>query len=246
MYDNGGVQAVYDINNNNRNNDWGDGGFLWIIVLFALFGWGGNGFGWGGNNGLNTAGLGLQGTIDTNFITRDLFATNQNVSNQGCDTRSAVSNMGYQLQNSMQNLSAQLASCCCETNRSIDAVRYENAKNTCDIITAGNMNTRDIIASQNDGFQKILDKMCQTEIQTLRDSLNTANLQLSQQAQSAVINANINSAVNQLMPKTPVPAYLTCSPYESQMFGRFGFNGFNGFGFNNGCCGFNNNCGGCC
>lgn len=233
MYDNGGVQAVYDINNNNRNNDWGDGGFLWIIVLFALFGWGGNGFGWGGNNGLNTAGLGLQGTIDTNFITRDLFATNQNVSNQGCDTRSAVSNMGYQLQNSMQNLSAQLASCCCETNRSIDAVRYENAKNTCDIITAGNMNTRDIIASQNDGFQKILDKMCQNEIQTLRDGLNTANLQLSQQAQTANLIATLRP--------TPTPAYLTCSPYESQMFGRFGFNGFN-----NGCFGFNNNCGSCC
>ena len=26
--------------------------------------------------------------------------------------------------------------CCCETNRNIDAVRYEGAKNTCDITSA--------------------------------------------------------------------------------------------------------------
>lgn len=26
--------------------------------------------------------------------------------------------------------------CCCETNRNIDAVRYENARNTCDIVNA--------------------------------------------------------------------------------------------------------------
>ena len=37
----------------NCNNGWGnDGGWLWfIVVIFAIFGWGGNGFGWGGNNG---------------------------------------------------------------------------------------------------------------------------------------------------------------------------------------------------
>lgn len=39
---------------NNGNGMWGDGNWLWIIVVFALlFGWG-NG-GWGGNNGSNGA-----------------------------------------------------------------------------------------------------------------------------------------------------------------------------------------------
>lgn len=73
----------------------------------------------------------------------------------------------------------------------------------------------------------------QNEIQTLRDNLQTANFQLSQQAQSANI-------IGQLRP-TPTPAYLTCSPYESNIYASRGFYG-NGW-FNNGCC--NNGCG-CC
>lgn len=47
--------AVLTGNANNRGcNDgfgWGGEGILWIIVLFALFGWGGFGGGWGGNSG---------------------------------------------------------------------------------------------------------------------------------------------------------------------------------------------------
>ena len=41
-----------DIDGNRNNGAWGDGGWLWIIVVFALlFGWGGNGFvGFGGGN----------------------------------------------------------------------------------------------------------------------------------------------------------------------------------------------------
>ena len=46
------VPLVANIDGNGNNGAWGDGGWLWIIVVFALlFGWGGNGFGWGGNNG---------------------------------------------------------------------------------------------------------------------------------------------------------------------------------------------------
>ena len=51
---------------NNRGNDgmWGaDGGWLWIIVVFALlFGWGGNGFGGFGG------GFGGGGAIRTQWI----------------------------------------------------------------------------------------------------------------------------------------------------------------------------------
>ena len=74
------------------------------------------------------------------------------------------------------------------------------------------MNTRDLIAAGNANTQRIVDLITQNEIQGLRDSLNTANLQLSQQAQSA-------NLINQLRP-CPIPAYLSCSPYQS--FGPFG------------------------
>lgn len=97
--------------------------------------------------------------------------------------------------------------CCCETNRNIDAVRYENAKNTCDIVTNANYNTRDIIDSQNAGFQKILDAMCQDKIDSLRTELQSAQLQLGNLSQTAAI-------INAVRP-FPQPAYITCSPYQT-------------------------------
>lgn len=98
---------------------------------------------------------------------------------------------------------------CCETNRNIDAVRYENARNTSDIVNA----------IREDGALTRA-QMTSNEIQILRDQLNTANLQLSQQAQSA-------NLINQLRP-CPIPAYLSCSPYTS--YDPFGYNCYNGFG----------------
>ena len=105
------------------------------------------------------------------------------------------------------DLSMQLAQngfnaqqCCCETNRNIDSVKYENAQNTCAITTNATANT-----------QRILDKLCQmesnakdNEIATLRTALAQANGQLSQQAQTA-------NLIAQLRP-TPIPAYRVSNP----------------------------------
>lgn len=107
----------------------------------------------------------------------------------------------------MQNtnaLASQLADCCCTTQRSIDSVRYENAKNTCDIVNA--------IKADGDATRAL---MTQNEIQSLRDQLQTANFQLSQQAQNATL----------------ISAYQTCSPYESaQLFSHYGTACNNGCG----------------
>ena len=93
------------------------------------------------------------------------------------------------------------------TNRNIDAVRYEAAKNTCDVITAGTLNTRDIIDSQNQGFQRILDFMTNDKIESLRTELQAAQLQLGNLSQT-------NTIIDALRP-CPRPAYITCSPYAS-------------------------------
>lgn len=99
-----------------------------------------------------------------------------------------------------------------QTQRSIDSVRYENAKNTCDIVNA--------IKADGDATRAL---MTQNEIQSLRDQLQTANFQLSQQAQNATL-------ISTLRP-TPIPAYQTCSPYESaQLFSHYGTACNNGCG----------------
>lgn len=70
--------------------------------------------------------------------------------------------------------------------------------------------------------QKILDKLCENEINQLRTDLQSAQLQISQLSQTANIT-------NTLRPY-PQPAYITCSPYESTLIGRYGYNGYNGCG----------------
>lgn len=90
---------------------------------------------------------------------------------------------------------------CCETNRNIDAVRAENYKNTCEITNA--------IHNEGEQTRALINA---NTMQDLRDKLEAkdrdlilANVQLSQQAQSA-------NLINELRPCAK-PAYLTCSPY---------------------------------
>lgn len=95
---------------NSRNNGYGygydgfGGGWFWIIILL-FFCRGGN---WGDNQTLTS----------DEFIKRDIFNTNQNVSNTACQTQRDI------LENRYTN---QL--CCCETNRNIDSVRYDTLLN---------------------------------------------------------------------------------------------------------------------
>ena len=208
-------------NNRGYNDCYGGfgGEWFWIIIILFAF-WGNNGVGGNRFNGLET-------NIDTRFLERDIFNTNQNVSNTGCQTQRDVLESRYTTQLGLTNLGAKMQECCCDTQKEILQNRYDNALQTqtlssqlaqccCDLRAEGLANT-----------QKILDKMCENEINSLRTELQSAQLQISQLSQTSNI-------VNSLRP-TPIPAYLTCSPYESAFLGRFGFN--------NGCCGFNTGCG---
>lgn len=84
-------------------------------------------------------------------------------------------------------------------------MRYDGAKNTCEIVTNANLNTRDLIAAQSASTQRIIDTITQDNIDRLRSDLQAAQLQISNQAQTAAI-------VSQVRP-TAVPAYPSCSPY---------------------------------
>lgn len=212
-----------------RNDGFfGDGNGSWILFLFFIMALSGNGFGFGGgagnqinndflytnlradmNHGFNQVENDLRGI--SNGICDGFYAQNTTMLQGFNGVERDLCNGFNNVNNNINQARFDAQQCCCETNRNIDAVRYENAKNTCDIINAGNANT-----------QRIIDHLTQNEIQTLRDNLQTANFQLSQQAQSA-------NLIEQLRP-CPIPAYLACSPYQSYYpFGNFGCNG-------NGCC----------
>lgn len=192
---------------------FGGNGAWMMMFLFFLLAWGGNGFGGWGNGA-------AQGALTRGELCQDMnFQSLENavrgVQSGLCDGFYAMNtgmlNGFYGVNNAIQQAQFAAQQCCCETNRNIDAVRYENAKNTCDIVSA--------IKADGDATRAM---MTQNEMQSLRDQLQTANFQLSQQAQNATL-------INAIRP-TPVPAYVTCSPYESNMYASGCYRNVNGCG----------------
>ena len=211
----------------NRNNDgFGDGNGWWIILflLFGMFGWGGYGFG-GGYNGGGTNTPGFQGfatrsDIDAALATQGIESGITGIGSQLCNgfagVNSAIANLGYQNQQ-----------CCCDLKQAIGEVNYNMAAQTNILQNTVNNGFRDVIEAQNAGTQRIIDTITQDKIQSLQTELQSAQLQLSNQAQT-------NNIINALRP-TPTPSYPVMSPYTS-IISPTGFTFGNGCGCNTGCC----------
>lgn len=236
MYFEGELPTVaYGNCNNNGNNGWND--WSWIIGLAlvgGLFGgWGNGGFGFGGNHGYgygapatqadlangfaqNTLQRGIDDIIlgqaqMQNFVNQGFSGLNATVNGGFAGVNNAICTLGYQQAQLVNGLSRELGDCCCTTQRAIDSVKYENAKNTCDIIRAGQDNTR-----------AILDYLSSEKIASLQAENAGLKAQISNDRQTATL-------INEIKP-CPIPAYITCNPYQS----AYGFGFSNGF---NGCCG---------
>ena len=207
-----------------RNNDgygygygYQNNEFLMMMMFFLVFGGWGNGFGgWGGNSWGN--GALTRAELTEGFNNQSVLRKLDGVTQGLCDGFYAQNTTMLQGFNTIGNQIAEnrfaAQNCCCETNRNIDNVRYEAAKNTCDIVRA--------IEKDGDATRALIN---QNVMQALRDkitekdqALQTANFQLSQQAQNAYL-------LGELRPVSK-PAYITCSPYEASSYYR------------NGCCGF--------
>ena len=108
----------------------------------------------------------------------------------------AVCTLGYQTQAGFNALSTQLAQCCCDTRAAIADVKYSNERNTCDIIRAGQDNTR-----------AILDFLTTEKISALQAENSGLKAQISNDRQSAFI-------IDALAPKCPSPAYVVQPPQQ--------------------------------
>lgn len=226
------VADAMALTKNNEDGAFGGAGgtWIWVFFLFFLLAWGGNGMFGGGNNAAMQGAL-TRADLCESFNFNDLQRQTQGITNGLCDGFYAQNTTMMQGFHGVDNALCQgfagvnaainqsrfdSQQCCCETNRNIDAVRYENARNTCDIVNAiredGNA-TRALINANT--MQDLRDKLADRD----RD-LMTANFQLSQQAQTANI-------VDQIKP-CAVPAYITCLPYESALIGSRGY--YNGCG----------------
>lgn len=231
-------------NNRNNDGMWGGDGW-WAIIIFAMiFGWGGfGGNGWGGNGGGmgSTAAAYTDSAIQRGFDTQSIIGKLDGINNGLCDGFYAMNNgmltgfngintnvmqTGYGIQQAinadtvanMQNtnaLQSQIASCCCDVREAIQGVNYNASQNTCALQNTMNNNTRDIIDSQNAGTRAILDYLCQEKISTLQAENNDLRRAASQDRQSALLTAAMNTQTQQIINSvnpTAVPAYVVPNP----------------------------------
>ena len=147
------------------NDGFGCGGGSWWIILLFLFAMGNGGFGgWGNSQGLTQAQM--QQGFDTQEITRKLDGISYGLSDGFYAQNTTMLNGYREVTDAVQQARFDSQHCCCETNRNIDNVRYEAAKNTCDIISAGHEDT-----------QKILDAITCNRMADMQNQINQLQLQ---------------------------------------------------------------------
>lgn len=236
------VAAVLNGGNGGRGFGWGGDSAWWVLILFLFAfgngGWGNGGF---GNNGAvadmqrgfdqqaTSAGIAsLQAQVGNGFADAAVARCNAQTSLlQAMNANQNATNQG------MNTLAMSLQNCCCENRAGIADLKYTIATENCadrqaisdglrDLMAQNTANTNAIVQSQNQGFQGVLDKLCQLEIdglksanEQLRTQLNMANLAASQTAQTAQLiqdnNAQTANLLQRLNPN-PVPAYVVQNP----------------------------------
>jgi len=204
----------------NNNMGFGGDGAWWLLVLF-LFAFNGNWGGYGGGNsseiqrgfdqtavmsGINE----LQASLTNGFVN-----TASALCNGFAGVNAAINNQGFGLQN-------QIAQSSAANQLGIADLKYTTLAENCADRTALNEAVRDILLNQDQGIQKILDRICQDkidakneEIANLRTQLNLANLAASQGIQTAQIIANNEAqtaALEQYLAPVPRPAYIVQNP----------------------------------
>lgn len=234
------------------SNGGGFGGGMWegiwgIVLLAMVLGWGNGGF--GGFGGGGASGALTRAELYDGFATQNIDSAVRGVQQGICDSTYALNNaitsgfagvdravcdIGYQTQAGFNALGAQLASCCCETQRSIDGVNFNMAKGFCDLGNVINMQTRDIIDNQNANYRGLMDFLVTEKLASKDARIAELTNQLSQSNQNAVIRAAIDASTAEIIRRTgndcPTPAYWVQPPTPVQAPCSW----TNG-GYNNGC-----------
>ena len=240
------VAPAYGGFNGGNDGFFGGNGAWFILILLALFGWGGNGFGGYSNGNVNGD---IQRGFDQSTLTTGInniqtsmcngFAgVNQAVSNGFAQAEIAANSRQMADMNQQFALQSALQNCCCENRQATADLKYTMATEAA--------NTRANCDANN---QKILDKLCQLELdgvkqnyegqlRAMQNQLNVANAEnqslrfaASQGAQTAQILANNEaqtSALEQYLAPIPRPAYMVQNPNCCNP--QFGYGGCGGYG----------------
>lgn len=193
---------ILALTKNNEEGMWNNP-FIYLVWLAVL----GNGGLFGNRGDVAVQGALTRSDLYEGFNAQEINGQLRGITNGLCDGFYAV-NSGmkdgfYGIQGALAENRFASQQCCCETNRNIDAVRYEGAQNTCAITNA--------IHAEGEATRALINA---NVMQDLRDKLEARDrdimvrdFQLSQLSQTA-------SLVGELRPIAK-PAYITCSPYTT-------------------------------
>lgn len=251
-----GIMPVMNVGDGN-NDGWSNGGGWWAwILLFALFGWGGNGFGWGNNGqGNQFTDAAVQRGFDNQAVMNKLNGIEQGICSLGYDQlnqmngiQNTVMQTGWGIQQSinadtianMQNtnaLSRQLGDCCCENRMAVAQLRYDDATNTCSIVNAIKDASQAQIQNCNANYRQMHDELVQMQMDAKNETIATLRQQLNDCDRNSALQSTANYIINTVRPTTQ-PAYLTCNPNTGMVFpcGTNWQNNNCGCNGNNGCC----------
>ena len=228
--------APYYGGNGYGNDGMFGGNWMWFLLIWmAMFGWGGNGFGFGGNGG-GQAGA-VQRGFDQNAIMTGIQGIQNGVTNGFAQAE--ISANSRQMADMNQNFALQTAlqNCCCENRLATAQLNTTVAQESA--LTRANCDSNN---------QKIMDKLCQLELDGIKQNYEgelralqnqltaeqNANQSLrfaaSQGAQTAQILANNEAqttALEQYLAPVPRPAYVVQNP--NCCAPNFGYGGCGGY-----------------
>ena len=185
-----------------NDNDMWNNPFVYLVWLAVL-----GGGGLFGNRNSEVQGAITRSDLFEGFNNQDVNGQLRGITNGICDGFYAINNGMkdgfYATQAGITELGYGMKDCCCQLGTRIDAVRYENAQNTCAITNA--------IHAEGEATRALINA---NTMQDLRDKLEARDrdvmvrdFQLSQLSQTS-------SLIGELRPVAR-PAYITCSPYTT-------------------------------
>lgn len=231
------VAAVTRNGNGGMFGSYGDGGFFWIIILFlfAIFGnngWG-NGLGNGGATANGAVSYDVQRVIDHQSTTNGIDSLQTQMANGFANAEVSRCNMQTNILQTLSQNQATTAAGFTGVNAGLADIKYTVATENCADRNLLQQTTRDVMENCNSNYQKLMDKMCQLELDGIKQNyeaqlrakdqmiaqqqsdLQTARFLASQGQQTAAIladNSNQTTALEQYLAPVPKPAYIVQNP----------------------------------
>ena len=224
-----------------NNNGFGGGNWMWIIFLFFLYGWGGNGF-FGNRGGLGAEINGDYGrTLLLQAINGNGNAIGQLATTLNCDVnavqtalnalQTSIQSVGNQvgmsgmqtinaIQAGNQQLAAQLAQCCCDNKLLVTTQSYENrianAEQTSLLGSKIDFNGANITNKIADQTALLNDKFCQLEMREMQNKIDALREERSS-LMSTLSNEHQTAAIQNYVASVVSPIAAKVNSIEGRL-----------------------------